>query len=212
MRKTVVFVCMLVGLAPLTTSVALAAEDDFGGPEITFNTPAVGVKFSHKSHVGDIGLECDACHEAVFAMEVGAAEKGGNFTMASFTKGLYCGACHDGKTAFSAATDCTSCHASGGEIIYTQPVQGVLFSHAAHVDKMGLECDGCHSGLFAMKALAAQKSTDFTMETLYQGGYCGACHDGSTAFASNTRCADCHVGVKGLKRATGESGGKKAAH
>ncbi len=89
----------------------------------------------------------------------------------------------------------------GPEIIYTEPVVGVIFSHKTHVGDFGFDCDACHSGLFEMEALAAQREADFTMEALYQGKYCGACHDGSTAFASNTQCATCHIGVKGWKRA-----------
>ncbi|PLX89835.1 MAG: hypothetical protein C0618_00295, partial [Desulfuromonas sp.] len=56
---------------------------------------------------------------------------------------------------------------------------------------------------FKMEALAAQRNKDFTMQSLYDGEYCGMCHDGDTAFASDTRCATCHLGVKGYNRLTG---------
>jgi c(7)-type cytochrome triheme protein len=36
------------------------------------------------------------------------------------------------------------------------------------------------------------------MESFYQGKYCGACHNGKDAFASNTQCARCHLRVKGM--------------
>lgn len=85
----------------------------------------------------------------------------------------------------------------GGDIIYTKPVKSVHFSHKVHVDKKGLTCDMCHNGSFEMEALKAQENADFTMESLYQGKYCGVCHNGTMAFASNTRCASCHSGVKG---------------
>jgi c(7)-type cytochrome triheme protein len=85
----------------------------------------------------------------------------------------------------------------GGEIIYTKPVKSVQFSHKVHVEQKGLTCDMCHAGTFEMKALKAQESPDFTMESLYQGKYCGTCHNGTMAFASSTRCASCHGGVKG---------------
>jgi hypothetical protein len=48
------------------------------------------------------------------------------------------------------------------------------------------------------------------MATLYEGGYCGACHDGSTAFASDTRCTTCHIGVRGHARLLGDDGSEKA--
>ncbi len=87
---------------------------------------------------------------------------------------------------------------SGGDIIYTKPLKSVIFSHKVHIDEKGLSCDMCHSGLFEPTALKAQDKGDFTMDSLYKGKYCGACHDGKMAFASNTQCARCHAGVKGF--------------
>jgi len=92
----------------------------------------------------------------------------------------------------------------GGEIYYTKPVKSVLFSHRLHVEKRGLSCDMCHTKLFEMQALAAQQHSDFNMKSLYSGKYCGACHNGKTAFASNTQCARCHDGVKGYEAAKKE--------
>lgn len=88
-------------------------------------------------------------------------------------------------------------------IIWNKPVKGVFFSHKTHTMDMGLSCDSCHDELFEMMAGAAEEKADFTMESLYAGKYCGACHDGSMAFASNTRCTTCHIGVKGVKRMSG---------
>ncbi|MFN3479247.1 MAG: c(7)-type cytochrome triheme domain-containing protein [Thermodesulfovibrionales bacterium] len=85
----------------------------------------------------------------------------------------------------------------GGDIVYTKPVKSVLFSHKLHVEEKGLSCDMCHSGLFEPEALNAQGKMDFNMESLYKGKYCGACHNGKMAFASNIQCARCHIGVKG---------------
>jgi c(7)-type cytochrome triheme protein len=87
----------------------------------------------------------------------------------------------------------------GGDIVYTKPVKSVIFSHKVHVEERGLSCDMCHSGLFEPAALKAQEKSDFNMDSLYKGKYCGACHDGKMAFASNTQCARCHTGVKGYK-------------
>ena len=85
----------------------------------------------------------------------------------------------------------------GGEIFYTEPVNTVLFSHRFHVEQKELSCDLCHPATFEMQALKVQKNADFTMKSLMKGKYCGACHNGTMAFAVNTRCADCHTGVKG---------------
>jgi c(7)-type cytochrome triheme protein len=78
-------------------------------------------------------------------------------------------------------------------ILYTTPLESVIFSHQDHTQK-GLSCNTCHSGLFKMEVFQVQKNKDFTMDSLYKGKYCGACHNGKKAFASNTQCARCHVG------------------
>ena len=88
-------------------------------------------------------------------------------------------------------------------IIWTKPVKSVVFEHKVHTMDNGLDCDSCHDELFEMEAGAAEEAEDFTMATLYDGGYCGACHDGGTAFASNTRCTTCHIGVRGHSRLMG---------
>ena len=97
------------------------------------------------------------------------------------------------------------CRDDGGDIHYTAPVMGVIFSHAVHVDDNGLDCESCHDDPFEMEALVAQDDPNFTMKGLAEGEYCGMCHDGDTAFSSETRCASCHEGVKGFLRATGSA-------
>lgn len=92
----------------------------------------------------------------------------------------------------------------GGDIVYSKPVKSVTFSHKVHVEDKGLMCDMCHARFFEMKALKAQEYGDFKMQALYEGKYCGVCHNGTMAFASNTRCATCHTGVKGFKTAPSE--------
>lgn len=97
-------------------------------------------------------------------------------------------------------------------IVWVAPVKSVVFEHKIHTMDAGLECDSCHDELFEMERGAAEAKDDFTMATLYKGGYCGACHDGSTAFASNTRCTACHIGVRGQARLQGESGAGEKSH
>lgn len=97
-------------------------------------------------------------------------------------------------------------------IVWVKPVKSVVFDHKVHTMQGGLDCDSCHDDLFQMEAGAAEENEDFTMATLYEGGYCGSCHDGSTAFASNTRCTACHIGVRGQARLLGESGATDKKH
>lgn len=89
-------------------------------------------------------------------------------------------------------------------IVWTKPVKAVVFNHKTHTMDQEMDCESCHDDLFQMEAGVAQEEEDFTMESLYDGNYCGACHDGDTAFASNTRCTSCHIGVRGHARLLGE--------
>lgn len=98
----------------------------------------------------------------------------------------------------------------GGGILYTEPLNAVIFRHKYHVDDKHIACDKCHSGLFEMEALKAQEKKDFKMASLYKGKYCGACHNGKDAFASDTQCARCHVRTTGLT--VGHAKGKPAPY
>lgn len=100
-------------------------------------------------------------------------------------------------TAISIAIPAMAAENHGGNVVYTKPVKSVHFSHKVHVEEKGLSCDLCHARNFEMQALKAQEKYDFTMKSLVEGKYCGTCHNGIMAFASNTRCAACHSGVKG---------------
>lgn len=190
-------------------------EDTYGPARMmVWNKPVPRVTFSHKVHTMDAELECDSCHDDLFEMEAGTVEEKDDFNMASFADGNYCGACHDGDTAFSAndSSMCASCHAAPDTIVFTKPVKAVVFEHKVHVDDMGLSCADCHSGIFKMDIGNAEKDPDaFVMNALYKGEYCGACHDGETAFASDTHCTTCHIGVMGFDRLFGHPE-KEAGH
>ena len=99
-------------------------------------------------------------------------------------------------------------------IVWTKPVKAVVFNHKTHTMDMELSCEDCHDELFEMEAGLAEEEEDFTMESLYDGNYCGVCHDGDTAFASNTRCTSCHIGVCGYTRLMGgeETEGHGSGH
>ena len=218
--KKIAALLSLIGLLLLSGVVMFASnqpaqeeepyDEDTYGPEepIVWNAPQKSVVFSHKEHTLAADLSCDDCHDDLFEMEAGAAEEMDDFNMQALYEGKYCGACHDGSMAFASDANCGSCHTTPEEpIVWTKPVKAVIFSHATHTEDMGLDCESCHDELFIMKAGAAQENDDFNMQALYDGLYCGACHDGSTAFASDTRCTACHIGVRGYARMTGESAG-----
>jgi c(7)-type cytochrome triheme protein len=108
----------------------------------------------------------------------------------------------DGLSAEQTESAASSQYDVPDDILYTEPVESVVFSHDAHAADIGLTCNTCHEGIFEMDALSVQSEPDFNMKGLSEGKYCGTCHssDSDMAFASDTQCARCHIGVTGLER------------
>ena len=210
MKKNVLItagISILAGSFLLVSSAAASDNYDakaFGPKSPIVWTKPIEVIFDHKSHTEQFGIACSSCHEELFAMQRGVAEKTGKLTMKSLSEGQFCGACHDGRTAFDSDTNCTACHVLPDDpIVWIEPVKAAVFYHKVHTEQFGLDCDSCHNEVFAMKTGTAANSPDFTMKAMYEGRYCGACHDGETAFAANKLCNTCHIGAKGYDRLMG---------
>jgi c(7)-type cytochrome triheme protein len=67
--------------------------------------PAV---FSGTAHAGK-GLKCTDCHTKIFKMKRGSTPKE-DLSMKAMREGKTCGACHNGKQAFTVAGSCAKCH------------------------------------------------------------------------------------------------------
>lgn len=91
------------------------------------------------------------------------------------------------------------------DILYTEPVETVAFSHQKHAVELEYKCNTCHSGIFQMQAKTVQSKPDFNMQGLADGKYCGSCHSSEheVAFATDDQCARCHIGVTGLEAELG---------
>jgi c(7)-type cytochrome triheme protein len=78
-----------------------------GGGDIVY-TPAKSKKvtFSHDFHEKDLGLTCQKCHPSLYITK----EKDKPATMAEMNQGKSCGACHNGKEAFTSKGNCSKCH------------------------------------------------------------------------------------------------------
>jgi len=94
----------------LVCNVSLVLAGDDYPDDIYFTEPVMGVSFSHDYHVGQIGMDCDSCHDDVFPMEAHASQQQPDFNMKAMAEGRYCGACHDGDMAFDANSRCATCH------------------------------------------------------------------------------------------------------
>jgi len=67
----------------------------------------------------------------------------------------------------------------------TREMPYVKFPHRAHTE--WLACSNCHDKIFVPKAGA----NPISMEKIFRGEYCGACHD-RVAFITHYSCERCH--------------------
>ena len=97
-------------LCLITLGAAYAQQKKVGGGDIKYEGAGTAgpVIFSHESHVNQHKVKCTECHPKMFKVKKGEVK----MTQADFAAGKYCGACHDGKRAFSAVAqaDCAKCH------------------------------------------------------------------------------------------------------
>jgi c(7)-type cytochrome triheme protein len=78
----------------------------------------------------------------------------------------------------------------GGDVTYRPPgADMVVFSHDLHVGKASLKCNDCHYKLFS---IAGKNKRKATMDDMGKGRSCGACHNGTQAFAIKQNCKKCH--------------------
>jgi c(7)-type cytochrome triheme protein len=95
--------------------------------------------------------------------------------------------------ALAAVLAAGSVAAEWGDITFTRKEAGTedippaIFPHWVH--RMQFRCHVCHDAITVMKAGA----NPITMEAIQEGKYCGACHNGKTAFqATFETCPRCH--------------------
>lgn len=152
--------------------------------DITFSLKGItNAAFSHKFHLGM--YQCNDCHTAIFPYKAGTLHR----TMGEMEQGKSCGACHNGKDAFSSSGDCERCHAAFKPAPITFKNEGgeVIFNHAYHLNMY--KCANCHTKLFPFK-VGVKKATMSEME---KGASCGGCHnDGKDAFSVKENCEKCH--------------------
>lgn len=97
MKHSIIIVLLLIA-APILAAV--------GGGDITLKNKGGNVMFSHATHVDGMKLACTECHDKLYL------SKGQHKTvsMKQMQKGKSCGACHNGKKAFSVKGNCATCH------------------------------------------------------------------------------------------------------
>jgi c(7)-type cytochrome triheme protein len=144
--------------------------------------------FSHEVHIAKTGGKCKGCHDGKVI-----TGKDKNVTMAQMEKGKTCGACHNGKKAFTVAGNCGNCHKGMKPQELTFKAKGITdaqFSHQVHLGMFS--CKDCHTKVFPFKAGAKH----YTMTDMEQGKSCGTCHNGKDAATVAGNCDLCHKGFK----------------
>jgi c(7)-type cytochrome triheme protein len=145
---------------------------------------APSVIFSHDAHLLK-NRDCKTCHNAIYNL----AQKR-SYSMAEMEKGMSCGACHNGKKAFSVATekDCSKCHRGiPSAVTYRIKEGNAVFSHDSHVNGKGYGCKSCHN--------AGPIRRGVSMTEMEKGKSCGSCHNGKAAFTVSANCGSCHRGL-----------------
>ena len=130
-----------------------------------------GLKFSHKHHVKDLGVECATCHPAA------ATSKMSSDNLVSTHD--QCSGCHEEQVS----NDCGYCHRDPENIVARPVIEhAVIFSHEKHLAMKDVECTTCHKGMDEAETSTVPNLPDMTT--------CTTCHN--NAKASST-CEACHT-------------------
>jgi c(7)-type cytochrome triheme protein len=155
-------------------------------PELTYSTPPVPkAVFSHAFHTQ--AYSCKDCHTNIVKPDMKGNKR---ISMAAMEKGQSCGACHNGKTAFSVKGDCAKCH-TGFKLpanMTFKNSKGTIIGHFSHgFHTAAYQCSDCHTRLYPYG-----NGKRITMKEMEKGASCGACHDGRSAFSVKGDCLKCH--------------------
>jgi c(7)-type cytochrome triheme protein len=146
-----------------------------------------GALFSHNFHIAR--YRCTDCHNKLFVPGPNNLRR----SMKEMEEKKSCGACHDGKAAFSVTGSCLKCHKLQ-TIKFSFPdkplVRSVLFPHKVHLER-GYECSTCHYKYYP----SAGVKKPVSMGEMNDGKSCGACHGQGMVFSVSNRmyCEKCHL-------------------
>jgi len=136
------------------------------------------IKFSHKLHIVNAGVECGDCHSSVM-----------NSTALSDTllpKMKDCANCHDVEDD----KNCNKCHYKDVYEPLVQVTPKLIFNHKFHLSKEKLKCTDCHKGLDKVDYGFEAKGVFPPMDK------CSSCHNNQNV-ASNA-CESCHISTANL--------------
>ncbi|MDE3058045.1 MAG: cytochrome C [Bacteroidota bacterium] len=135
------------------------------------------IKFSHKKHIVDNGVDCASCHTSA---DTSVTSK--DDLLPTHTE---CSTCHEDAVN----NNCTYCHVSEETEVALEKMPGeVHFNHKIHISGQKLECTTCHAGL---------DKVDYASEAnMPKMATCSACHNDVKA---SKECATCHINLQTLR-------------
>lgn len=174
MRSSALAALLAAALMLAAVSALAAEESKEAGPAVV--APRAEVLQS---------LPCFECHSLQKYL---SAPRGAFSHELHATMDLHCNHCHviaGHEMPRLKGETCASCHNLSVFVYGGGGMGKVTFNHDAHGAMFS--CDKCHKDTFPMKRGGAK----MTMNPMYQGKLCGACHNGQTAFSSQD-CMKCH--------------------
>lgn len=134
------------------------------------------VRFNHRLHVDDVGLDCVTCHPY--------AETGKH---SGLPTAAACLDCHEGGVTDSPEEQrLLELAAAGSTDLFRKLFRlpdHVYYSHREHVGLAGIECETCHGAIAGTTAPPATPLVTITMNT------CVSCH---VERGARTDCTPCH--------------------
>ncbi len=169
-RKYILFAFTLILGLVVATVTDLRVMAGNTKPDIPEDHPS-GIKFSHKTHIQDLGAECATCHPSSATSKFSADNLRSTHDQ--------CTTCHEEQLT----NDCAYCH-TDPENIVARPAadREVIFSHEGHLAMTGVDCATCHKGLNEAGLSTAKHLPDMAT--------CNTCHNDRKA--TNT-CESCHT-------------------
>ncbi len=168
------FLAVAAAVAVIVQPDVLTARN-VGGPVKTPEQPMV--KFNHKFHITEAGLECAACHPAV--------RKSKSASDNLHPAHEQCQSCHEEQIN----NTCGYCHTDTANIEpRTVPRRDLLFSHERHLTLQdSVQCRTCHAGIDSSTTSAQQHLPAMTA--------CTGCHNDARA---TNWCEKCHTNLAQL--------------
>jgi len=127
------------------------------------------IKFSHKLHLQEQGVDCAVCHHAAATSKQSTDDLMGDHES--------CTSCHEEQIA----DNCAYCHVDPENIVEIEnPERELIFSHEKHIGN-NVECTQCHPGTEKVDYASDENMPDMAS--------CVSCHTEKTV---SEECGTCH--------------------